>query len=1566
MEVVKEKLTLARQDLLDLGLRNTLINYRTLKARGLEIVDEKPAQLYDILVAKGRAMSFLGVPEKELELGFPQEEDEEVVFEQPEDEEVDERGIALRHIDDKLQTPYTSKTLQKRLLNTYYAARTSIEEQGVNILYLALGMLTWYEEDASDLPRQAPLLLVPVELSRTSVQARFRVRHNGDDVGGNLSLQAKIKQSFGIQLPDIDTESDLDVEAYFNQVAYAIEKQKRWSVERDAVALGFFSFSKFLMFNDLGAENWAEEHLPHEHKVIQALLHTGFKENRLSLGDGASLDDHISPADVNTVVDADNSQTLAIHAINQGSHLVIQGPPGTGKSQTITNIIAEAIGAGKTVLFVSEKMAALEVVKRRLDSVHLGDACLELHSHKTNKKAFLEELRRTLDLDRPVVDDHGDQLAQLKQDRDRLNAYSKAVNTPVGDYGVTPYQAYGHLLLVTEVLQEAERPPECMVQVATWDGSTFKRRLALADEMQALLIRIGIPCKHIFWGSEARVFLPQDKRAIEGGSLKAIQQVHELARQAVRVSETLGLEAPGDLASSKACLFYARLVLSAPDLSGVLLEDEAWRTREDEIRAAIATGKVRDELRGANDDVLIPEAWDQDVLFLRQQFAAYGDKWWRFFVSDYRKAKATLTGLCRQGLPKGADKQRALIDLILDYQRLTEKWDTQKAILLRLFGSAWKKDKPDWTYVQEGADWVIGFHKAIGDETLRARLIAYLKNRKDTVLQDLADLLDAALAAYDKAMEAILETVSITGKSRTTLQARSFKDQVALFEQWLAHAEKLQEMVSFNHLADRFQEEEMGELLAIAVGWPHGHNALEPLLRETWYQAVLNRAFTERTVLAAFNTETQDQTIQRFRKLDLGLFHHARARLALKHWEGLPRHGAAGQLGLLRREFEKKRRHLPIRKLVQNSGKAIQALKPVFMMSPLSIATYLPPESLAFDLVVFDEASQVKPVDALGAIIRGKQIVVVGDSKQLPPTSFFDKMTGDDDSEEENVTGDVESILTLFVAQGAPQRMLRWHYRSRHESLIAVSNYEFYDNRLFIFPSPDTLKQELGLIYRYLPDTFYESGQRRRYNKREAIAVARAVMAHARTHPGLTLGVAAFSQSQMQAVQDQVELLRRQDPSCEVFFNAHENEPFFVKNLENVQGDERDIIYISIGYGKTEEGTLSMNFGPLNRDGGERRLNVLITRARRRCEVFTNLSAADIDLNRTQARGVVSLKRFLKYAETSIMDVPAPTGDGADSPFEEAVFDALTGHGLLLDTQVGSAGFRVDLGVRDPVQPGHYLLGIECDGASYHSAQWARDRDRLRQQVLEGLGWRIHRIWSTDWFRDPEREIRRVLEQVEAAKSNEPTPEDTSSTPQTDKRELKREKAEEDEHQPVSTRPYECATVQLNTQGLDLHKIDTFTMARAVVQVVRSESPVHFNEVTRRIIEAVGVKQVGKRIREAVLQGARFAEQRQQVKIVKDFLWLADVPPPIVRDRSNLPNSSRKIEFIAPEEVAAALIEVATMSHGISHEDIVTEACRLFGFARTTEAMLQYIEPIKKKLLRDGHLIEQGGFLVAP
>ena len=464
----------------------------------------------------------------------------------------------------------------------------------------------------------------------------------------------------------------------------------------------------------------------------------------------------------------------------------------------------------------------------------------------------------------------------------------------------------------------------------------------------------------------------------------------------------------------------------------------------------------------------------------------------------------------------------------------------------------------------------------------------------------------------------------------------------------------------------------------------------------------------------------------------------------------------------------------------------------------------------------------------------------------------------------------------------------------------------------------------------------------------------------------------AFSVRSMQAIIDQLELLRRQDTSCEPFFNSHPEEPFFIKNLENVQGDERDVIFISIGYGRSADGYIAMNFGPLNRDGGERRLNVLITRARYRCELFTNLTADDIDLNRTDARGVVSLKRYLQYAQKGVFDIPRPSGREADSPFEEIVADALRQKGYEVVHQVGSAGFFIDLAVVDKAMPGRYLMGIECDGATYHSARSARDRDRLRQQVLEGLGWRIHRIWSTDWYRNPNQELNHLLQAIEVARiqratvtKKPPVPQPIKPSPVlADSKPIERHQAAT-MPVPAEVQSYVLAKPVVQTHGRELHELRERELSEVIQQVVEVESPVHVDVVARRIVEAVGVKRVGNRIKTSLDQAITLALGTKMMKRRGDFLWKKGMEQAaVVRSHASVANFSRSIDQIAPEEITLAIEIVVAKAFGMQRESIPSAVSTLFGFGRTSEDMAKHIEKIMARMVARQQLVKKGDFLL--
>ncbi|HEV3438840.1 MAG TPA: DUF4011 domain-containing protein [Gemmata sp.] len=533
--------------------------------------------------------------------------------------------------------------------------------------------------------------------------------------------------------------------------------------------------------------------------------------------------------------------------------------------------------------------------------------------------------------------------------------------------------------------------------------------------------------------------------------------------------------------------------------------------------------------------------------------------------------------------------------------------------------------------------------------------------------------------------------------------------------------------------------------------------------RARFYRLWLDSLHQQIPLLGSFATAIHERLIARFAELDRLSIRSTPARVRNEllmnperpqTQDGVPE---TSELGILLREVHKKQRHLPLRRLFAQIPWALPRIKPCLMMSPLAVSTFLDTPEVLFDLVIFDEASQVRPHDAVCAIYRGRQLVVGGDPKQLPPTDFFNRTDDDDDATtDEGSIVNYESLLDVCLSRGLTRKWLRWHYRSQRESLIAFSNSYFYENRLITFPSADEATGP-AITFVKVPDGRFKDG----VNPIEARRIANLVMEHAHTTPNQTLGVIAFSQRQQERILDELEVLRRQNAATEPFFAETGEEPFFVKNLENVQGDERDAIFLDIGYAPDDAGKVAMRFGPLNHQGGERRLNVAITRARRAMTVVSSLTAADIDLSRTRAEGAKLLRAFLDYAARG----PVAFGETSDraqgeseSPFEQEVGDELVRRGLTVQRQIGCGGYRIDLAITDSQQGGKYLLGVECDGATYHAAATARDRDRLRQAVLEGLGWRLVRVWSSDWVRDREKQVKRILSALKDAKNPKPTP----------------------------------------------------------------------------------------------------------------------------------------------------------------------------------------------------------------
>ncbi|HVY69737.1 MAG TPA: DUF3320 domain-containing protein [Verrucomicrobiae bacterium] len=1473
-----------------------------------------------------------------------------------------------------MQTALSPEGLQRRLLDLYQDARTMIEEQGVNILYLALGHLTWFETEQPGAPKHAPLILVPVELSRKSASERFVLKWTADDIEENLSLRAKLKADFGLDLPPFPEEEKLSPSQYFASVSKAVEGAKNWEVVPDSITLGFFSFAKFLMYRDLDPANWPTAERLTTQPFITGLLQDGFLQNEPLPPDDARLDDLIPVSRLDHVVDADGSQTLAIEAARQGRSLVIQGPPGTGKSQSITNIIATAVLDGKKVLFVAEKLAALEVVKRRLDHEGLGPLCLELHSNKANKRAVIDEIGRTWKLGRPKASDLEGLVPKLEARRATLNEHVTMLHEPHNPSGLTPFVVMGHLSLMGTRGSPASEIS--FPGAEKWSPEERRAQRKLVQELAERIVQIGLPTQHPWRGVGRETVLKIDLDPLLRQIGALVEKLGRLREASTALANALSQPLPDTPGGTEQLLVVGGHVAQAPPLDKNALCSSVWNAGLEGLRDVLAEGRKFSAACGEVHDKVIESVWDKDFTTSRTRIAAHGKSLFRFLNGDYRKAIAELRGSLKGELSKAFTDRLALIDTIISGQRSLRRIREMDATAQAAFGAIWRKEKTNWQQLEAILNWVTRQNEAGLGTDFRKMFVGVADHAQ---VARLVEELAARLAAVQEEIRRLFQELALDSKvafGTPEIVHISLDALAARCREWLDKPEELSRWNAYFVRARAGRDAGLGSLIDLLESGAVSVEGAADCVDRVYFSQILRDMVKHKPGLAQFDGELHSRQVAEFKQLDGERLALAKYRALAAHFERMPQfHVGVGAAGIVKSEMERKRGHRTVRRLLKDAASVIQAVKPVFMMSPLSVAQFLEPGAVEFDLLVIDEASQVQPVDALGAVARCKQIIVVGDSKQLPPTRFFSRLTSsaelDEEEDETQVARaqDIESILGLCRARGFPEKMLRWHYRSRHHSLIAVSNHEFYEDKLFIVPSPYSATAALGLKFHYVTDGVFDTGASKT-NRVEAKAVCNAVIEHARANPKQSLGVAAFSLRQQQAILDELELLRRENPDTEPFFSSHGAEPFFVKNLENVQGDERDVIFISVGYGKDMNGHMAMRFGPLGAEGGERRLNVLISRAKRRCEVFSSITADDIDLERASGRGVAALKVFLSFAQTGRLSLAQRSGRDEESPFEEAVRQGVESLGYEVHPQVGAAGFFVDLAVVDRQREGRYLLGIECDGAAYHSSRCARDRDRLRQAVLEDHGWIMHRVWSTDWFQRPAEQLKKIAAALERAKTvvdeiHEHSPPAVALNVNVESDNgIGRETVLEMQSDGLSVLAvaYQEARFEIPS-GVEPHELPVKELAVIVARIVELEGPVHEDEIVARVRDLWGFSRAGTRIQDAVAKAVRSVLVTGRCAREEGFVSIPNATVPVRNRESVSSEALRKPEMLPPAELRAAILAVIDTAHGATKKETPSAVARMLGFKTTSAQLRSLLERQIDRLLRQKIIGEYNSML---
>ena len=1595
-----------KRRLLDLSMRNKLLNFKVGKGT-IELLCPDAGALEDRL-AGGASLRLLPDPAPASRRGSSTSAIPGVEAIVP-----DRIALAADALaGNAVHTTLAPEDLEARVLDLYRTVRTTMEETGANNLYLAIGFVSWTPKptEARGAIRagmyRAPLLLVPVALERRGVRSGFTLRRHDEPATINPTLLEMLRQDFRVQIPELDGDlpvdaNGIDVRGIWTMVRTYLIDLAGFEVTEE-VALSTFSFAKFLMWKQLGDQ--AADLL--ENPVVRRLVEmrgSGLADDS-PLPEAVGLDQRMGVADLKLPLQADSSQTAAIVAATEGRSFVLYGPPGTGKSQTISNLIAHLLSAGKTVLFVSQKVTALDVVRRRLEKAGLGPFCLEVHSAKAQKSAVLDQLRTAWEFQSEGVDEPWRLTAEaLQATRDQLNAHVEVLHRRWPN-GMSAYGAFG------QVIAGRGLAPGLTIECADPAADTEEALRVMAQrltELADLGKEIGNPSVHPLRVVGKRVWTPAWQREFLGLAVAFIREAQAVLPALVPVAEFLDVAPTGNPARLQT---RHDLIdhLQAPGATAgyrVLSVDRvALRVAMDEwVDALVAMNRAVDGLARAWRETVWELDFDRVVSEWEEASGAFVlFAWWRTRLLWQAVAMHVATDAAGvKGSTSRPEDAGAELRGLREIAGLRAVFNT-KSEVLEQFGTVWAGPETDLEAVREAIAWadravelareVRGGTGVASEAGLNPQSRHGKGEQVDAAVLDQADAGERGLSDWLTGLRQRLDVALTPGASGTRERLAQAR---AAFRRF---ADARDAVEASGEIGGRSTGESGGvgwpglplddawisNVVPVANGWVEaaldlpawcawqrasgealgssGNDVLGPALEvglgiiitafidgtitagqmteagslayaRGWIDAVVNAE----AGLNQFRSSTHERVIQRFRESDARLTELAAGVIKARLASSVPSRGqvaSSEQWMLLARELQRRRGHLPIRTLIARIPDVIPVLAPCLMMSPLSIAQYLPARHGVFDVVVFDEASQLPVWDAIGAIARGSQVIVAGDPKQLPPTNFFER--ADTESADPEEVEDLESVLDECLAARLPEKRLIWHYRSRDEGLIAFSNQRYYDGQLITFPSP--VSGERAVRYVNVPGTYDRGGARTNISEARAV-VADVVRRLTADGSAPSIGIVTFNAEQARLIENLLDKERQTNPEVEARFGASEDGPVFVKNLETVQGDERDVILFSIGYGPDGNGRVYRNFGPLNLGGGARRLNVAITRARRELVVFGTLRADDITLTPTTPAGVRDFKHFLDYAErgpvalAQATDVPRAM---TESPFETAVMEVLQAQGWEVRMQVGVSSFRIDLAVVHPDHPGRYLAGIECDGATYHRSATARDRDRLREAHLRELGWKILRVWSTDWWVTMDRSATRLHDalnellaadrQSDAGRGVGETglaPGETGIPPQRVPEQGNGEAADEEVRahyaavvvaplvNPPVTFVHPVYVVSdfgrsgIRPAGALFYEPAYQTVVRQMAAlVIATEGPVFDDVLVRRVAEAHGFGRAGAVIRQAVLAAVDRSVHRTIDPDGRTVFWPAGITPQTVAYRRAY-RTDRKTADIPFEELVA-------------------------------------------------------------
>ncbi len=1414
-----------------------------------------------------------------------------------------------------------------------------MEEVGYNTLFISIGMLSW--EDKEGDVNNSPLLFIPIEV--LFAKDRAHLDYIMEDVFVNQSLVQALNGELGSEMP-YEVEEIEDEQEYIYQdwmdllTRYLDEVECKYKVDPSHCIIDVFNNDSFILYNDLKVENWGNDYFE-THDLLNKVFQYGFSESVDNSIEELSIDKNPLMRRVKNVMSADSSQSRAVYHTLDGKNLLIEGPPGTGKSQTITNIIANNMRLGKTILFVSEKKAALDVVKRRLQSVGLGELCLELHSQKVNRETVIKEIENTYRAALVKASRNPELEPEIFKKKQEVNEYFDHLNKVDDKTGSTLAQAIEDFLYFDNLYEDLPKV-DFKGDITAQKG--FNELLTFVKELQQFINELGTPSESKFYGVGI-VSLPKAKNDAAVATVNEV--IDHLKFYTEHFSEDINLLALklDDLSNLESAIND----LDAMPVQSFTLTDEL-ETELGNVKKqlkALQKAKSSFEKEGFNEKIY--SLTDSQIEDANRYISA---------CELAEKNKTVETKPLMEDIEKLAEKVysqkikaskvpqwKKVLNTIIDTNKQITEYNSIKATLTSL----------GFEVVDNAFDF--NFEDAIATIDTVERVQKSLKKIKITNLPSVINehkekgeryqALEKVVSEYKEISKKVLE-IDNTLLFKTPYHTRKISELVEGFAYFKENWEDLHKLFKFNEYRALIEKKGLNALIdPIETEDMTGQKIVDCFLRDRNRKVIdhilKQDPYFKKFSSIQFNTDIKKLIddfayMSEFANREEIIENYVKKVHKLK-FESYGNLTQDTQMSFLRNEFSKKRPR-KLRSFLSSTYKPLQIIKPVFLMSPLSVAKFLEPKIYNFDMVVYDEASQLKPDDVLGTILRSKQLVVVGDSQQLPPTSFFNSVINDDMNDEFNLN-EYESLIKLLKGKGINTVSLDWHYRSEHETLIKFSNDYFYHDRLIYFPSSVQDSIDYGLKYNYVEGEYEKGGSRA--NLLEAMELVSKMIEDIERNPHVTIGIVALSLAQCAAIEEEILIQAKENKILRDYMAAASKtgEDLFIKNLEAVQGDERDVIYISIAYGVMENGKLSKNFGAINRKGGERRLNVLITRARLRTEIFTNMHASDITIDDTTTEGIKVLRSILQYAEFGGEENQLMKKD--ETKPHSFIGHLLEQKGYTVDYKVGRHDFFIDVAVRSKQDPTKYAIGIEYDHTLGMTVDNINDRDNTRPSVLKSKGWNLYRLYSIDAFDNQESVINDIIKIIDKGPKKAAAGAKVPEVKRVDSGMQSVEDGDIDQYE-----KYSEVIAPIGDPA------NITAIKELLFNIIKQEAPINNEVINMRVQELKAFPALKPEVKQGIFTALYNLENEGKVTYHNGFYYI-EGKEIIFRDRRKTSGNAVTLSGISQKELRVGVIDIVNNSFGVTFEGILSLLNKFFNTPKTDIKERFIVEKIVNNLVME-------------